>query len=92
MDITFEMDFDGDQLREAMAENYAQQIEQGGIDCPTDSCDSENFDAEIWTTDNGGFDGAAVCRDCNTRIELDLEDSQAKESVKEIENQIDNLF
>ena len=92
MEISFEIDFDSDELREALAEKYAQQIEQGGIDCPTDGCESESFDAEIWTTDGGGFDGEAVCRDCNTRINIDLEDSQAKESIREIENQIENLF
>lgn len=92
MEIEFEVDFDGDGLREALAENYAQQIEEGGIDCPNEDCEGESFNAEIWTTDDGGFEGAAICRDCNSRIDLDLDDSQAKESIKEIEDEIENLF
>lgn len=81
----------GDDLREAMAENIEEQIEQGAIECPTDGCDSNYFDAEVGVTDSGGFEGAAVCRECNTRIELDLEDSDAQDAADDIESQLDDL-
>ncbi|WP_339105952.1 hypothetical protein [Haloterrigena salinisoli] len=86
------MDIDTDGMLEELADAYADQIEQGGIDCPSDGCDSEAFNAELWTTDAGGLEGAAVCRECNSRIDLDLEDSDVKEGLKEIEDSLSNIF
>jgi hypothetical protein len=81
----------GDDLREAMAEKYEKQIEHGGIDCPTEDCESENFDAEVWVADTGGFEGTALCRGCNTRIELDFEDSEAQGAADDIEDSVEDL-
>lgn len=81
----------GDDLREAMAENIEQQIEQGEIECPDEDCGSTQLDAEVWVADGGGFEGTALCRECNTRIELDLQDSQAQDAAKDVEDSIDDL-
>lgn len=91
VEFSIDVDFDGNELRDALAKKYAAQIEEGGIDCKTEECESESFDAEMWTTDNGGFEGAAVCRGCNKRFELDLEDSQIQDSLQDIEHQIKDL-
>lgn len=79
-------------MLEELADAYAEQIEQGGIDCPSEGCDSEAFDAELWTTDAGGLEGAAVCRGCNSRIDLDIGDSDVKEGLGEIKDSFNNMF
>ena len=91
VEFNIDVDFDGDELKEALTEKYAAQIEQAGVDCKTKGCESESFDAEMWTTDSGGFEGAVVCRECNERFELDLEDSQAQDALRDIQSQIKDL-
>lgn len=91
VEFSVDVDFDEGDLRETLAEQYAVQIEHGAINCETDDCDSESFDAEIWTNDNGGFEGAAFCRECNKRFELELDDSQVQEELDELEQQIKDL-
>ena len=83
--------FDKNDLLEAMAEKCEKQIENGAIDCPTEKCGSNSFDAEVWVSDGGGFEGAAVCRECNERIEFNFEDSNAKDSVKSVEKAVKDL-
>ena len=86
------IDIDTDEMLEELADAYANQIKQGGIDCTSDGCDSKAFDAELWTTDAGGLEGAAVCRGCNSRIDLNIDDSDVKEGLKEIEDSFNNMF
>ena len=81
----------GDDFRSAMAEQYEQQIEQGAIDCPTERCDSNQFDAEVWVADSGGFEGTALCRACSTRIELNLVDSDAQAAADDVEDSYDDV-
>jgi len=81
----------GDDLRAEMAETFERQIEGGAIDCPTDGCDSDQFDAEVWVADSGGFEGTALCRACNTRIELNLEDSSAQAAADEVQDSYDDV-
>ncbi|WP_276257206.1 hypothetical protein [Halomontanus rarus] len=95
IDLDIEMsdvDIDKEGLLDELAEGYAKQIEDGGIDCPKDGCDSKSFDAEVWTTDEGGFEGAAVCLKCNSRTNFDFEDSGVKDGIQELEDSLENLF
>lgn len=56
----------GDELRAKMAETFEQQIGRGAIDCPTNGCDSDQFDAEVWVADSGGFEAIVPTRSSNT--------------------------
>ena len=90
--IEFEVDFDTDALRDALAEKYAAQLEQGDNECPNEDCKGESFDAEIWTNQSGHFEGAAVCRTCNERFDLNIDDSQAQKEIRKLEKQIEDMF
>ncbi|MFC6942851.1 hypothetical protein ACFQE8_23305 [Salinirubellus sp. GCM10025818] len=81
----------GDELRAKMAERFERKIKRGVIDCPTDGCDSNQFDAEVWVADSGGFEATALCRACNTRIELNLEDSGAQTAADKVQDSYDDL-
>jgi len=95
VEINFDVDMDIDQREflKGIAEEYEKQIEQGeGIDCPTDDCDSETFDAELWLSDQNHLEGAAICNSCNERIELDIDDSQLHDAIGEIESELEDAF
>jgi hypothetical protein len=91
IEMSIDIDFDERELLDVLADNYAAELQQGVIECPAEDCDSDVFDTEIWTTQSGGFEGAAVCRQCNERTELDLDDSQVKEAIRELEREFKKL-
>lgn len=92
--ISFDADVDIDHrdFVKNIAESYEKQIEQGGIDCPTDGCDSESFDAELWVSDENHLEGAAICKSCNERIDLNIDDSQVHDAIEEIESGLEDAF
>lgn len=77
MDI--EMDFDEDDFRNAIKDEieaaFIEYVEtemgSGDLEC---DCGARSFDVETWEN-NGRYEGAAICRDCNERIELDIDTS-----------------
>lgn len=86
------IDIDTDEILEGLADEFAEGLSSGEMECPADDCDNDLFDVEIWTTGGGGLDGEAVCMECNSRIVLDLEDSGVKDALKEIEQTFENMF
>jgi peptide subunit release factor 1 (eRF1) len=78
MDIEF--NFDEDEFRNAIADEvesmfieYVEtEVERGNIEC---DCGSWSFDVETWKNSNDEYEGAAICRDCNERIELEIDTS-----------------
>lgn len=78
------MSFDEDDLREAIldeAEKLAREwIEEeagdGHFEC---DCGSTSFDIETWTNPAGGIEAAGVCRECNTRVDIEVDDSDIEE-------------
>ena len=91
IDIDIDVDFDRDSLLRAIADNYEKQIERGAIDCPNEGCPGTAFDAELWIADSGGLEGAAICRDCNDRIDLNIDDSDVQASLDDIEGSVEDL-
>ncbi|CAM2927945.1 hypothetical protein [Halobacterium salinarum] len=94
VDISFDADIDVDrrEFLQGFAEEYEKKVEQGEIDCPTDGCDSEVFDAEIWLSNQNHLEGAAICKSCNKRIDLNIDDSQVHDAVGEIESELEDAF
>jgi hypothetical protein len=90
--IELDIDFDEDGLRDALAEKYAAQLEQSNNECPNEDCNGESFDAEMWINQSGHFEGAAVCRTCNNRFDLNIDDSQVQKEIQQLENQIEDMF
>lgn len=92
--IEFDVDVDVDEaeLLSALADGYEQQLEEEGFDCQSEGCSGEHIEAEIWVTDSQHLDGEVLCKDCNSRTELDIDDSDVQEAVEDIERQFNNLF
>lgn len=75
-----EFNFDEDEFRNAIADHVEErfidyvetEVGNGDLEC---DCGSRSFDVETWNTGNGAYEGAAVCRDCNDRIALDIDTS-----------------
>lgn len=74
------IDFDEDAFRNKIADRVEEmfidyvenQAGDGEIEC---DCGSRSFDVETWKTGSGGYEGAAICRECNQRINLDIDTS-----------------
>lgn len=92
IDIEANVDIDTNDFLESFADAYAKQLEQGGMDCPADDCGSETFDVEMWVDNDTGIEGAAVCRGCNARIDLNIDDSEVKDAITEIEDAFESAF
>jgi hypothetical protein len=54
--------------------NLRAMLESGELECPAGDCDNQRFRVNIRRDDAAGFVGDASCRDCDLRIELDLDD------------------
>lgn len=80
IDINIDIDFDEDEFRAAFAdqaeEMFREWVENEAGDCHIEcDCGSRSFDVETWTTANNALEGAAVCRECNERIPVELDTS-----------------
>ena len=53
--------------------NLRALLESGELECPAGDCDNQRFRVNIRRDDEKGFVGDASCRDCELRIELDLD-------------------
>lgn len=62
-----------DEIEKIFIQHVEEQIENGSLDC---ECGSQEFDVEVWQSSNDSFEGAAICRDCNDRAELDIDTSE----------------
>lgn len=81
MSFDINIDWDEDEFTKAVADHaeaafleYVEnEVEDGHINC---DCGSQSFDIQTWEKPNGEIKGAAVCRECNDRIpvEVDLSD------------------
>jgi hypothetical protein len=80
MGVEFNFDEDAfrEQIADAVEERFIEYVENeagnGDIEC--DSCGSRSFDVETWQNGNGDWEGAAVCRDCNERVPVELDTSE----------------
>lgn len=78
--FNIEDDFDEDVFRESIADRIGDMFRAwvereagaGRIIC---DCGSRSFDVETWKTANGELAGAAVCRVCNDRVDIDIDTS-----------------
>lgn len=85
------VDFDRREILKELADKFANQLEEGELTCPSEGCESDLFDVEMWVSSGGGLEGAAVCRECNKRFELNPEDSGVKQGLDEIERELKKL-
>lgn len=75
-----DFNFDEDEFRNAIADKveaafieYVEtEVGNGELEC---DCGSTTFDVETWQNGNSGYEGAAICRECDERIALDLDTS-----------------
>lgn len=49
-------------------------LDSGEVECPASDCDNRQFSVSIWRDEENGLVGDASCRNCDLRIELDLDD------------------
>ena len=80
-----------DDLLEEMADKYARQLEQNDTECGNEDCDSTNLDVEIWVDDSGRFDGEARCLECNSLMQLEIDDSDAQDGVSDVTDAVEDL-
>lgn len=91
IEFDVDVDFDSDEIMDAMADSYAQQLEENNTQCPEEDCTGTKFDVEIWVNENDRFEGEGRCMSCNEIFELDIEDSDAREAVQEIQDAVESL-
>lgn len=81
-------------MADLLREHIEERIRSGDLECPTDGCDSRAFDVRVWKNTEGTPEGAAVCRECDTRTEITMSKSELKElqePLDELEEEIENL-
>lgn len=91
VEIHINLDFDRSGLEDAIAGQFEQQIQTNGIDCPKEGCESEEFNAKIWTNQQGRFEGAAVCSNCDSKINLDINDTDMQQTLSKIDSLVDDI-
>lgn len=91
VDIDVDIDFDSSDIMEDMADLYAEQLEENNTQCPNEDCTGTEFDVEMWVNENSRFEGEGRCLTCNEIFELDIDDSDARETVQEIKDSIESL-
>jgi hypothetical protein len=64
--------FDTEEILEAMQDDVEESISEGEFECETDECASDRFDVSLYVADGSRFEGAAICRECNTRHEVSI--------------------
>lgn len=91
--------FDTEEILEAMKDDIEESISEGEFECEVDGCTSEHFDVSLYVADGSRFEGAAICRECNTRHEVnipvqgmgDLDDAaeELEDAMSDIEMSLD---
>lgn len=79
-----EFNFDEDEFKKAFAdaaetafiEYINNEIGERELEC---DCGSRSFDVETWKNNNNEYEGAAICRNCNERIRLEIDTSDIDE-------------
>jgi hypothetical protein len=64
--------FDTEDILEAMKDDVEDSIAEGEFQCEAEECSSEQFDVSLYVADGSRFEGAAICRECNTRHEVNI--------------------
>jgi len=85
MAIEFDIDVDVDEIKEkmidAVEEQFIEHVENelgdGGFEC--ENCEARSFDVETWQTSSGDYGIGAVCRECNERLNVDIDTSKLDE-------------
>lgn len=91
IDFDVDVDFDSSDIMDVMAESYAKQLEENDTQCPNEECVGTEFDVKMWVNENDRFEGEGRCLSCNEIFELDIDDTDARESVQEIQDSIESL-
>lgn len=71
----------------AFAEHAEEQIEAGNMECPAEDCNSRAFDVEIWETQNGYLQGEAICHECESTVELNMDN----DSIQKVQKAFDDF-
>jgi hypothetical protein len=72
------MEIDTDEFRKAMADSLVDltkeyletEARENHFEC---DCGSTTFDIEAWEDTAGDIQAAGVCRECNERLEIDVD-------------------
>lgn len=83
MGIEFSVDIDidkgefqaavADQLDEHVSEWLETDARDGAFEC---DCGSSSFDIETWNESKGEIKAAGVCRECNERMNIEVDTSE----------------
>lgn len=88
-------------IADVLRDHTENRIRRGDIECPADRCEGRAFDVRVWTTANGTPEGAAICRECDSRINITMSKSELnkiqeplnsfEKEVKNLQKELDNL-
>lgn len=79
--------FDSEDVLEEMKEETEQAISEGEFECEAEGCSSESFDVNLYVADGSHFQGTAICRECNTRNEVNM----PVDGMDDLESAFDDL-
>lgn len=78
---------DSEEILEEMREEVEQEISEGEFTCEAEGCSSESFDVNLYVADSQHFQGTAICRECNTRNEVNM----PVDGMDDLESAFDDL-
>lgn len=74
-------------IADVLRDHIEKRIRSGDMECQTDECDSRAFDVRVWKNADGTPEGAAICRECDTRINITM----SKSELQQLQDPLDSL-
>lgn len=90
IDISVNVEYDQSEVEGWAAEAVEEHIRSGGIECPADECNSRDFDVRLWSG-HTGVEGRAICGECGSEIDIDVDLSEVEDAIDEIASTFENI-
>lgn len=90
-DISVETDIDRSGVNSLIKQAIEERVRSGQVTCEGADCDSRAFDVRVWETQTGRIEGAAICRECDTRTPIRVDDSALQDTLDTIEDAFQDL-
>lgn len=84
VEFNINVEFDEKEIQNAIADHAEELVQEwleseardGSFEC---ECGSISFDIETWENANNDIRAAGICRECNDRMEIDVDTSELDE-------------
>lgn len=81
-----------DEIMKQVKQGVEERIEKGHIECQAEGCNSNSLTAEVWETDTGDIQGAAVCIECGTQMPVEITGADSiSDAADDLQDAIDDF-